>query len=64
MEVFSVGRATVYRAHGPGPGNNWHDLIFYRPEANTRYQHIDALFGEEAVDWDLIETHWTVAGYP
>jgi TnpA family transposase len=38
---------------------NWHDLVFYRPEENTRYQHIDSLFGDEAVDWDLIETHWT-----
>jgi TnpA family transposase len=38
---------------------NWHDLIFYRPDARTRYQHIDALFGDNAIDWDLIEKHWT-----
>src|SRR5260370_14777657 len=38
---------------------NWHDLIFYRPEEGTRYQHIDSLFGDEAIDWKLIETHWT-----
>ncbi|MEU6726665.1 transposase [Nonomuraea wenchangensis] len=38
---------------------NWHDLIFYRPDPATRYQHIDSLFGEEAIDWRLIETHWT-----
>ncbi|WP_205717956.1 Tn3 family transposase [Actinomadura soli] len=38
---------------------NWHDLVFYRPTETTSYAHIDALFGEEAVDWDLIETHWT-----
>ena len=37
---------------------NWHDLVFYRPDEGTRYQHIDSLFGEEAVDWDLIEAHW------
>ena len=37
---------------------NWHDLIFYRPGEGTRYQHIDSLFGDEAVDWGLIEAHW------
>jgi TnpA family transposase len=37
---------------------NWHDLVLYRPDADTRYQHIDALFGDETVDWDLIEAHW------
>ncbi len=38
---------------------NWHDLNFYRPDAATRYQHIDSLFGDNAIDWDLIEKHWT-----
>lgn len=38
---------------------NWHDLIFYRPTPDTAYQHIDSLFGDEAIDWRLIETHWT-----
>lgn len=38
---------------------NWHDLIFYRPTPGIRYQHIDSLFGDEAIDWTLIETHWT-----
>ncbi|OLM27608.1 Mobile element protein [Pseudonocardia sp. Ae717_Ps2] len=38
---------------------NWHDLIFYRPDPRTRYQHIDALFGDNAIDWELIEKHWT-----
>lgn len=38
---------------------NWHDLNFYRPDARTRYQHIDALFGDNVIDWDLIEKHWT-----
>jgi TnpA family transposase len=37
---------------------NWHDLIFYRPDARTRYQHIEALFGDNAIDWALIEKHW------
>ena len=26
--------------------------------ADTRYQHIDSLFGDDAIDWGLIETHW------
>jgi TnpA family transposase len=38
---------------------NWHDLIFYRPDPEVCYQHIDTLFGEEAIDWRLIETHWS-----
>jgi TnpA family transposase len=38
---------------------NWHDLNFYRPDARTRYQHIDGLFGDNVIDWDLIERHWT-----
>lgn len=38
---------------------NWHDLIFYRPTPDTRYAHIDTLFGDEAIDWRLIETHWS-----
>jgi len=37
---------------------NWHDLNFYRPSATTRYQHIDSLFGDDVIDWDLIATHW------
>jgi TnpA family transposase len=39
---------------------NWKDLNFYRPSAESRYRHIDALFGEpgrNVIDWDLIETH-------
>ncbi|MEV1202062.1 Tn3 family transposase [Microbispora rosea] len=38
---------------------NWHDLTFYRPDPEARYAHIDSLFGDEAIDWRLIETHWT-----
>ena len=32
------------------------DAVFYRPDKSIRYQHIDALFGDE-IDWDLIATH-------
>jgi TnpA family transposase len=35
----------------------WDDAIFYRPDAQTAYEHIDALF-TETVDWQLIETHY------
>ena len=38
---------------------NWHNLVFYRPDEGTRYQHIDSLFGDKSVDWDLIEAHWS-----
>lgn len=38
---------------------NWHELIFYRPGEHTRYAHINSLFGDEVVDWDLIENHWS-----
>ncbi len=24
----------------------------------TKYGHIDALFGDNVIDWDLIEKHW------
>lgn len=37
---------------------NWKDLTFYRPTKDTKYEHIDALFGDNVVDWDLIQTHW------
>ena len=32
------------------------DAVFYRPRKSVRYQHLDALFGDE-IDWDLIATH-------
>lgn len=35
----------------------WDDVIFYRPDGETKYEHIDALFTETA-DWQLIETHY------
>ncbi|MBV1778497.1 Tn3 family transposase [Paeniglutamicibacter sp. ABSL32-1] len=37
---------------------DWKDLILYRPDTATRYTHIDSLFGDTAIDWGLIETHW------
>lgn len=37
---------------------NWHDLTFYRPGPGARYEHIDSLFGQEVIDWALIEKHW------
>jgi TnpA family transposase len=36
---------------------NWKDLIFYRPDKETKYQHIDTLFTDN-IDWKLIELHW------
>jgi TnpA family transposase len=38
--------------------SNWHDLNFYRPEPGTRYKHIDSLFDDNVIDWDMIEEHW------
>ena len=35
----------------------WNDVTFYRPDKNTPYKHINALF-TQTVDWHLIETHW------
>ena len=32
------------------------DLVFYRPDKRTSYQHIDALFSD-TINWKLIETH-------
>jgi hypothetical protein len=36
---------------------NWADLNFYRPSADTGFEHIDSLFGDNVIDWGLIETH-------
>lgn len=35
----------------------WQDLKLYRPAPGTTYEHIDALFAEEAIDWELIRKH-------
>ena len=37
---------------------NWKDLTFYRPTSTTHYTHIESLFGDQVVDWELIQTHW------
>ncbi|WP_321908112.1 Tn3 family transposase [Burkholderia cepacia] len=36
---------------------NWKDLVLYRPDSKTKYQHIDKLFTAN-IDWTLIEQHW------
>ena len=35
----------------------WQDVTFYRVDAQTTYQHSDALF-TQVVDWDLMARHW------
>jgi TnpA family transposase len=40
---------------------DWKERTFFRVEQETRYTHIDALFGEpgrNVINWRLIETHW------
>jgi TnpA family transposase len=37
---------------------NWKDLKSYRPDSSVHYEHIDSLFGDNVVDWELIKTHW------
>ena len=37
---------------------NWKNLVFYRPDKNIVYQHINSLF-KETINWQLIETHFT-----
>ena len=37
---------------------NWKALTLFRPDEDAAYEHIDSLFGDEAIDWGLIETHW------
>ena len=36
---------------------NWKDLKWFRPTPQEAYQHIEALFTKEAIDWDLIACH-------
>ncbi len=35
---------------------NWKDFKFYRPSKEVAYEHIDSLFHDNVVDWNLIET--------
>jgi len=37
---------------------NWKDLKFYRPSKEVVYQHIDSLFRDNVIDWNLLQTHW------
>jgi TnpA family transposase len=36
---------------------NWKDLHLFRADPGTRYEHIDELFTNTAIDWNLIEAH-------
>ncbi len=36
---------------------NFKDLIFYRPDQETTYKHIDKIF-QGILNWQIIETHW------
>ena len=36
---------------------NWKELVFYRPDKDTSYEHIEPLFSD-TIDWKLIQTHW------
>ncbi len=36
---------------------NWNDVVFYRPDKDIVYKHIDELFSE-VIDWKLIEAHY------
>ena len=36
---------------------NWKDLILFRPDNDSKYKHIDELFGDP-IDWKIIEKHW------
>lgn len=39
---------------------NIKDLVFFRPDRETKYKHIDRLFsGRETINWSLIERHYT-----
>jgi hypothetical protein len=37
---------------------HWKDLKFYRPTKETVYEHLEPLFGDNVIDWTLIQTHW------
>ena len=36
---------------------NWKELKFFRPDKNITYKHVNTLFSD-AIDWELIKTHW------
>jgi len=37
---------------------NWQNLVFYRADKGTVYQHINSLF-TGVINWELISTHWS-----
>ncbi len=37
---------------------NWKELKFYRPSKEMCYEHIDSLFEDNVIEWNLIQTHW------
>jgi TnpA family transposase len=37
---------------------HWAGLNFYCPGPQARYQHIDSRFGDNTIDWGLIETYF------
>ena len=36
---------------------NWKDLRLYKPTRSLPLKHLDALFADEVINWDLIERH-------
>lgn len=37
---------------------NWKDLKLYRADKNIKYNHINDMFCDSAVDWELLKRHW------
>jgi TnpA family transposase len=37
---------------------NWKALTLFRPDEEAVYEHVDGLFSDDPIDWQLIETHW------
>jgi TnpA family transposase len=37
---------------------NWKMLTLFRPDEGAPNEHIETLFDDEAIDWELIGTHW------
>jgi hypothetical protein len=52
-----LGLAALLGIHLLPRMRTWQDVTFYRVDAGTTYQHIDALL-TQVVDWDLIARHW------
>lgn len=37
---------------------NWKGLKMYRPEKDSTYTNVDALFSDAYIGWDMLETQW------